>query len=145
MDAEKRQKLEELVENNKFFKKWEVGKVTLEHVSQNKVPLKFLEQHRKAYPKIAEMVNSYLKDEALLSQVTNSGHAERITTQTIKYKNYSGAMEVDVETDSIYGRVLYIQDVVTFKADTVRQAKIEFAKSVEDYLEFCQELNKEPN
>lgn len=84
-------------------------------------------------------------DKVLLEQVTNSGHPERITTQTIKYKNYYGAMEVGVETNTIYGRVLYIKDLVTFKAKTVEQAKIEFAKSVDDYLEFCQELNREPN
>ncbi len=81
----------------------------------------------------------------LLSQVINSGHLERITTQTIKYKDYYGCLEVDVETDTLYGKVLYIKDRVTFKANTVKQAKIEFAKSVDDYLEFCKDLNKEPN
>lgn len=141
MDAEKRQKLEELV---KFFKKWEVGKVTLEHLSQNKVPLEILEQHRKVYPKIAEMVNSYLKDEALLSQVTISHIAETTFVHIMEYKGYSGVIEVDVEENTLCGRVIDIPDVITFKADTVKQAKIEFAKSVDDYLTFCQELNKEP-
>lgn len=81
----------------------------------------------------------------LEEKYSNSKDTEEGILSLIRYKNYYGAMEVDVETDSIYGRVLYIKDVVTFKAETVKQAKIEFAKSVDDYLEFCQELNKEPN
>lgn len=88
-----------------------------------------------------------MEDETLLSQVINSGYLESVNGQTVWYKGYYGAMEVDVETDSIYGRVLflYIKDIITFQAATVRQAKIEFAKSVDDYIEFCKELNRERN
>lgn len=81
-----------------------------------------------------------VNDTYLLSQVTNSSYKD----QVIHYKDFYGVIEVDIETDSICGRVLYIRDIITFKADTVKQAKIEFAKSVDDYLEFCKELNREP-
>ena len=118
MNPEKRQKLEEAG--------WKVGSA-------------------EEFLRLTDEESRQVTDAYLLSQITNSGHAERITTQTIKYKNYYGTMEVDVETDSICGRVLYIQDIVTFKAETVKQTKLEFAKSVDDYLRFCQELNKEPN
>jgi hypothetical protein len=95
------------------------------------------------YSKLDKYTKEVVQDTSLLSQVTNSGHLERTTVQTIRYKDYYGAIEVDVETNKLYGRVFYIQDLVTFKAETVEQAKIEFAKSVDDYLEFCQELKNE--
>ena len=84
MNSEKRQKLEEagwkvgsaeeflelteeekaivskVVESEKFFRKWGVGKVSLKHLSQTKSPQEILEQHRKAYPKIVEFVKTYL-------------------------------------------------------------------------------------
>lgn len=84
---------------------------------------------------IAEAMNRMI-----LNKVTNTGYLENITTQTIKYKDFIAAIEVDVETEMLYGRVLYIKDVVTFQAETVKQAKIEFTNSVEDYLEFCNDV-----
>lgn len=86
-----------------------------------------------------------MEDETVLDRVTTSGYLQSVYSQTVCYKGYYGIMEVDVKTDSIYGRVLYIRGLITFQATTVRQAKIEFAKSVDDYIEFCKELNKEPN
>jgi hypothetical protein len=77
----------------------------------------------------------------LLSQVKVSRIAAHTLVHTIKYKDYYGLVEVDVEENMLYGRVIDIKDVITFKAETVEQVKIEFAKSVEDYLEFCKELN----
>jgi predicted HicB family RNase H-like nuclease len=70
--------------------------------------------------------------------VENTGYLENTTTQTIKYKNFYGLIEVDVENEILVGRVLYIRDVVTFKAETVKQAKIELANSIDDYLDFLQ-------
>ena len=55
--------------------------------------------------------------------------------------SYRAIIEVDIDTDMLCGRVLDIEDVVTFKGLTVKQAKIEFAKSIVNYLEFCEELN----
>lgn len=61
------------------------------------------------------------------------------------YKDYAGQVEVDVEAEILFGRVLDINDVVTFKGKTVAEARQEFQNSVDDYLEFCQELGREPN
>ena len=49
-------------------------------------------------------------------------------------------MEVDHEAGIIFGRVLDIRDVITFTGTTVTAAKQAFQDSVDDYLEFCQEL-----
>lgn len=61
------------------------------------------------------------------------------------YKGYSANIEVDLEAEILFGRVLDINDVVTFKAQTIEEAGQEFQKSIDDYLEFCQELGQEPD
>ncbi|CBN54075.1 MULTISPECIES: type II toxin-antitoxin system HicB family antitoxin [Kamptonema] len=61
------------------------------------------------------------------------------------YKGYSANIEVDLEAEILFGRVLDINDVVTFKAQTIEEARQEFQKSIDDYLEFCKELGQEPD
>jgi hypothetical protein len=90
------------------------------------------------------IADKFMTDISLIDQVKDGGNVKRLVP-VIEYKGYYGAIEIDIDTNELFGRVLYIDDVITFKAKTVKQAKIEFAKSVEDYLKFCKELNKEPN
>jgi len=61
------------------------------------------------------------------------------------YKGYSANIEVDLEAEILFGRVLDINDVVTFKAKTIEEARQEFQNSIDDYLEFCKELGQEPD
>ena len=61
------------------------------------------------------------------------------------YKGYSANIEVDSEAEILFGRVLDINDVVTFKAQTLEEARQEFQNSLDDYLEFCKELGQEPD
>ncbi len=60
------------------------------------------------------------------------------------YKGYSGQVEFDDEADILHGRVIDIQDVITFQGETVAEIRQAFHDSVDDYLEFCQELGREP-
>jgi predicted HicB family RNase H-like nuclease len=41
--------------------------------------------------------------------------------------------------------VLDIKDVITFKGETVEEARQAFHDSVDDYLEWCEELGEEPD
>ncbi len=61
------------------------------------------------------------------------------------YKGYTASIEVDIEAGILFGRVLDIKDVVTFKAKTIDEARQEFENSVDDYLAFCEELGEEPD
>ena len=61
------------------------------------------------------------------------------------YKGYTASVEIDVEAGIIFGQVLDINDVITFKAKTVDEARQEFQISVDDYLAFCEELGEEPD
>ncbi|WP_333207564.1 type II toxin-antitoxin system HicB family antitoxin [Microcoleus sp. SVA1B1] len=70
---------------------------------------------------------------------------EEKLTAMMTYKGYSASIEVDLEAEILFGRVLDINDVVTFKAQTIEEARQEFQNSIDDYLEFCQELGQEPD
>ena len=61
------------------------------------------------------------------------------------YKGYTASIEVDVEAGILFGRVLDINDVVTFKGKTVEEARKEFQNSVDDYLAFCEQLGEKPD
>ena len=62
----------------------------------------------------------------------------------LKYKGYTGQIEVDTESNLLHGRVLDIKDVITFEGVTIDEVKQAFYDSVDDYLDFCAETKDEP-
>ena len=63
----------------------------------------------------------------------------------MNYKGYTANIEVDTEAGILFGQVLDINDVITFKGKTVEEAREAFQNSIDDYLEFCKELGQEPD
>jgi predicted HicB family RNase H-like nuclease len=64
---------------------------------------------------------------------------------TTTYKGYTGKFEIDFDDNLISGIVIDIKDVITFHGKTIEEAVQCFHESVDDYLEFCQELGEEPD
>ena len=62
----------------------------------------------------------------------------------IEYKGYTGVFEFDPSIDAFHGRIVGLQDVVTFQGCSLDELRREMAESVEDYLELCAEVGKEP-
>ncbi len=62
----------------------------------------------------------------------------------IEYKGYTGVFEFDPSIDAFHGRVIGLQDVVTFEGRSVEELRSEMEESVEDYLSLCAEVGKEP-
>ena len=62
----------------------------------------------------------------------------------IEYKGYTGVFEFDPSVDVFHGWVIGLQDVVTFEGRSVDELRREMEESVEDYLEFCAKVGKEP-
>lgn len=63
----------------------------------------------------------------------------------MKYKGYTAQIEIDEERGILFGKVLDIKDVITFKGRTIDELRQEFQNSVDDYLEWCTELGEEPD
>lgn len=62
----------------------------------------------------------------------------------LEYKGYHGSVQVDLECEVLRGTILFIADLVTFVANNPAQLKAEFEAAVDDYLETCRELNRNP-
>lgn len=60
------------------------------------------------------------------------------------YKGYEAIVVYDEEANILHGEVLHLNDVITFQADSTAEIEKAFRESVDDYLEFCKENNREP-
>ncbi len=63
---------------------------------------------------------------------------------TLKYKGYTGNVNFDAEDKIFHGRVLGITDVIGFEGASVSELEKDFREAIDDYLETCQEIGKEP-
>jgi predicted HicB family RNase H-like nuclease len=63
----------------------------------------------------------------------------------IEYKGYSGTVEFSADDDVFFGKINGIRDVVTFEADSVQKLKKAFREAVDDYIETCEQLGKDPD
>lgn len=61
------------------------------------------------------------------------------------YKGYSARVEYDDDDEIFVGHLIGINDIVGFHADNVAELKAAFEESVDDYLETCRKVGKEPN
>lgn len=62
----------------------------------------------------------------------------------MSYKGYSARVEYDDEDGLFAGRLAGIRDGVGFHADTVEGLREAFHEAVEDYLETCARIGKDP-
>jgi len=62
-----------------------------------------------------------------------------------EYKGYYGSCEICMDSKELFGKVLFIRDLITYAADTISELENEFRESVDDYLETCAELGKSPD
>lgn len=61
-----------------------------------------------------------------------------------QYKGYIGSAEVDTESGSLFGRLLFIRDIIGYGADSVPELKQAFEGAVDDYLNTCAEMGDTP-
>ena len=63
----------------------------------------------------------------------------------IVYGDFTGSVHFSAEDDVFYGKIEGIHDLITFEATSVAGLKQSFADAVEDYLELCREVGKDPH
>ena len=62
----------------------------------------------------------------------------------LEYKNYYAEVHFSSEDEVFYGKIIGINDLVSFEGTTVNELKEAFQEAVDDYLITCQELGKDP-
>ena len=63
----------------------------------------------------------------------------------MEYKGYVGHVTFDDKADIFHGEVVNTRDVITFQGKSVKEIHQAFHESVDEYLEWCKERNKEPD
>ena len=61
------------------------------------------------------------------------------------YNGYYASIHFSSEDEVFYGKLLGIDDLVSFEGSSVKELQKAFKEAVDDYLETCKELGKEPN
>lgn len=62
----------------------------------------------------------------------------------LKFKGYEGTAELDMDEGICRGKILFINDLITYQSDSPKTLQHEFEAAVEDYLETCADLDRSP-
>jgi len=62
----------------------------------------------------------------------------------MKYKSYVGTVEYSEEDSCLFGRLLGINDVISYEGESVAGLRTAFQEAVDDYLETCEKIGKTP-
>lgn len=63
----------------------------------------------------------------------------------LEYKGFTTSIDIDFEAQAFYGEIEGINDFVNFQSDIsngVAGIIHEFHSAVDDYIDFCREINK---
>lgn len=62
----------------------------------------------------------------------------------LKYKGFIGAVHYSGEDNVFFGKLMGIDDLITFEGESVQALNNAFQEAVNDYLELCESNGKSP-
>lgn len=65
-------------------------------------------------------------------------------SNVMTWKGYTARIEYDDEDGIFFGQIAGIRDGVGFHADSVAELRTAFHEAVDDYIETCSKIGKEP-
>lgn len=63
----------------------------------------------------------------------------------MEYKGYHAKVEYSAEDETFVGQVFGVADTLVFDGQSIEELTEMFHTSIDDYLELCQEIGKEPD
>ena len=63
---------------------------------------------------------------------------------SMEYNGFYGSVEFSGEDNVFFGRLIGINDRVLFEGDSVTGLRSSFEEAVDDYIEICEKMGKEP-
>ena len=70
---------------------------------------------------------------------------KKLKTTKLIHKGFTGSGEMSLEDDCLIGRVLFIDDIVTYEGATVAELVENFRVAVDHYLDHCKRTGKPAN
>ena len=65
-------------------------------------------------------------------------------TNQLHYKNHVGNVFFSENDNVFHGKVIGISDSISFEGDSVKTLTEDFRNAIDEYLEFCTEVGKQP-
>ena len=65
-------------------------------------------------------------------------------SNTMSYRGYTASMVFDEEDKIIVGRVLEIDDIISFHGESVTEFELNFHATINDYIAACAKLGGKP-
>ena len=62
----------------------------------------------------------------------------------IEYNGYIGTIEYSKEDKCFFGKIDMINDLITFEAQNAIELEENFKNAVDEYIQTCKQLNREP-
>ena len=62
----------------------------------------------------------------------------------LTYKDYYGTVSYSADDEVLHGKIIGINDLVTYEAESASGLKQAFHEAVDDYLTTCAEIGKQP-
>lgn len=63
----------------------------------------------------------------------------------LKYKDFIASVHFSMEDEVFHGKIKGIGDLIAFEGNTVIDLKNAFEEAVEDYLDICKQIEKDPH
>lgn len=65
-------------------------------------------------------------------------------SDVMTYKGYIGSVRYSGEDEVFHGKIEAINDLIMYEGTSVKELKKAFHEAVDDYLEICKEMGREP-
>jgi predicted HicB family RNase H-like nuclease len=63
---------------------------------------------------------------------------------TVAHKGYHGTIEVNNKDYSLFGKILFIDENITYKGQSFAELEQDFREAVEKHIQFCKEKGQKP-
>ncbi len=64
---------------------------------------------------------------------------------SLKYQDYTATIHYSADDEVFFGKVIGINDLITFEGISVAELKDAFKEAIEDYIETCKSIGKSPD
>jgi predicted HicB family RNase H-like nuclease len=63
----------------------------------------------------------------------------------MKHKGFTGSYDISFDDDCLHGRVLFIDDLISYEGSTPAELRQAFIAAVNRYIDHCEKTGKAPN
>ncbi|MBI5594029.1 MAG: type II toxin-antitoxin system HicB family antitoxin [Deltaproteobacteria bacterium] len=66
-------------------------------------------------------------------------------TNKLNYNGYTGSIEISFDDNCLHGKILFINDLITYEGSTPEDLSVSFESAVDRYIAYCNNTGKPAN